>query len=153
MRRTTLTFIAVTTLALLATGCATGNNGGTRYQEMANTLGKTKPGQGRIYYFRADTAFGAALQPAIRLNKQTVGTSKRGSFFFVDRPAGDYVTSTMVDSRTTGFTLTEGQTVYVRMSPSFGLVVGSIVLDVETPEKAQAEMRQLAYWGMPVLDK
>ncbi|NVM92342.1 hypothetical protein [Variovorax sp. SG517] len=152
MRRTALKFIAIAALALLSAGCA--SNGGTKYRDMANVLAKIKPGEGRIFFFRADTPFGSALQPGVRLDKVAVGKSRPGSFFFVDRPAGTYLAATVADpQKTLGIPLEEGETKYVRMSPSFGLVTGSIVLDLETPEKAKAELGWLAYSGQALLDK
>lgn len=151
-RSTVLKFTALVALALLSAGCA--STSGTKYRDMANTLSRIKPGEGRIYFFRADTPFGAALQPGVRLNKVAVGKSKPGSFFFVDRPAGTYLAATTSDpQKTLGVPLGEGESIYVRMSPSFGLVAGSIVLDLEAPEKAKAELGWLAYSGQAILDK
>jgi hypothetical protein len=92
-----------------------------KFQEMANTIPKIKPGDGRIYFFRA---------------------------------AGPYLAATTTDLRKTlAIPLAEGETKYVRMSPSFGLVVGSIVLDLEPAEKARAEMGWLACAGQAIVNK
>jgi hypothetical protein len=39
------------------------------------------------------------------------------------------------------------------MSPSFGLVTGSIVLDMEPAEKARPELASLAYTGQVIIDR
>jgi len=39
------------------------------------------------------------------------------------------------------------------MSPSFGLVIGSIVLDLEPAEKARPELASLAYTGQAIINK
>jgi len=153
MRRAVLKFAALAVLTVAIAGCASGPTG-PKFQEMGNVIPKLKPGNGRIYFFRAAGPFGASLQPGVRLDKLRVGTSKPGSFFFVDRPAGTYQAATTSDLRKTlEVPLADGETKYVRMSPSFGLAVGSIVLDLEAPEKARAEMGWLSYAGQFIGDK
>jgi hypothetical protein len=94
--------------AAFASGCAT--TGGT-FHELSASVPAVKPGEGRIYFFRSSSMFGAAIQPDIRLNGQVVGTSKPGGFFFVDRPAGSYVASTATETeKNVTFTLDPGET-------------------------------------------
>jgi hypothetical protein len=147
MRRSFLKLaLAGATLALLA-GCATG----IKHEQMAASMPSLKSGQGRIYFFRSSSMVGAAVQPEIRLNGQVVGTSKPGGFFFVDRPAGNYVASTSTETeKTVSFTLQPGETKYIRSSIGFGLLVGRVILEPETPEKAKAELDSLSYTGAPV---
>ncbi|MDQ0569394.1 hypothetical protein QFZ42_001228 [Variovorax paradoxus] len=153
MRRIALKLAAATMLAMVIAGCASGPTG-PKFQEMGNVIPKIKSGDGRIYFFRAAGPFGAALQPGVRIDKLGVGSSKPGSFFFVDRPAGTYLAATTTDLRKTlAIPLAEGETKYVRMSPSFGLAAGSIVLDLEPAEKARAEMGWLAYAGQAIVNK
>jgi len=91
---------------------------------------------------------GAAIQPDIRLNGQVIGASKPGGFFFVDRPAGNYVASASTETeKTVSFTLQPGETKYIRSSIGFGIVAGRAVLEPETPEKAKAELGSLSYTG------
>ena len=66
-------FAAVLLMPLLA-GCATG----PKYSEVVSTLPSLTPSQGRIYFYRP-SAFGAAVQPDIKLNGQKVGTAKPGN--------------------------------------------------------------------------
>ena len=135
--------LAASTAALLA-GCATG----IKHDQMASGMPSLKSGEGRIYFFRSNSIVGAAVQPDIRLNGQVVGTSKPGGFFYVDRPAGNYLASTSTETeKTLSFTLQAGETKYIRSSPSFGVMVGRIVLEPETPEKAKAELGSLSYTG------
>ena len=91
---------------------------------------------------------GAAIQLDIRLNDTVVGESKPGSFFFVDRPAGNYTAATSTE--TESFTLDAGETKYVRTSPSFGVLVGRIIVSIEDPVKAKNEIDTLAYIGTPL---
>lgn len=145
MRRSALKFAGLAALALLVGGCAAT---GAKYGEVSAGLSTPKAGQGRIYFFRSSSMFGAAVQPDIRLGGQVVGTSKPGGFFFVDRPAGSYTASAATETeKVVTFALAAGETKYIRTSPSMGLVVGRIVLELETPEKALAELPGLSYTG------
>ena len=74
-------------IAALLIGCATT---GVRHSEMKSSLADPKSGDGRFYFYRLASAFGAAVQPEIKLNGVPVGTSRPGGFFYVDRPPGSY---------------------------------------------------------------
>lgn len=138
--------IAVVCAAGLAAGCATG----PKYADVAKTLAAPKAGEGRIFFFRSSSMFGAAIQPEIRLNNVVVGASKPGGFFYVDRPAGTYVGATSTETeKTLSLALAAGETKYVRSSPSFGLLVGRINLELEDPQKAKAEIETLSFTGAP----
>src|SRR5881397_800732 len=73
-------------LCWLMIGCA----GGPRFTDYAKRLPPPRQGDGRIWFYRPQKVFGAALQPTVYLNGQAVGTAKPGGFFHVDRPAGFY---------------------------------------------------------------
>jgi hypothetical protein len=91
---------------------------------------------------------GAAIQPGIRLDEDVVGSSKPGGFFYVDRPAGSHIASSRTETeKTLSFTLEAGETKYIRTQPSFGLLVGRIVLDLVDPQEAQAEIKKLSFTG------
>lgn len=128
--------------AAVLTGCASG----PKFSEMSNTIPAVKAGEGRVYFFRSDSMLGAAIQPDIRLNNEVVGSSKPGGFFYVDRPAGSFSAAASTETeKTVSFTLDAGETKYVRTSPTFGVLVGRIVLQLEEPAKAQAEVEKLSY--------
>lgn len=146
MKRTFLKLAAAAAVAAVLSGCATG----VKYQDMANTIPAVKPNQGRVYFLRSSSMVGAAIQPEIRLDGQVVGESKPGGFFFVDKAPGNYLASTSTETeKTLSFTLAAGETKYVRTSPSFGLLVGRIVVELEAPDKAQAELPSLSFTGTP----
>lgn len=133
------------TVALLA-GCAAT---GAKHSELAAQMPALKAGEGRIYFFRSDTMLGAAVQADIRLNGQVVGKSQRGGFFYVDRPVGSYsATAATETEKALTFALQAGETKYVRSSVSMGVMVGRVNLELETPEKAKAELAGLSYTGM-----
>ena len=143
MRRTILKFAFVGLAAALVSGCASG----PKHDEIASSIPSLKPGQARIYFFRSST-FGAAVQPEIRLNGQVVGQSQPNGFFFVDRPAGSFLASASTETeKTLSFTAQPGETKYVRSSISLGLLVGRAVLELETPEKAKADISSLSFTG------
>jgi len=143
MRRTLLKFAAIAFVAGLA-GCASG----VKYQDMASGIASIKPGQGRVYFLRSSSMFGAAVQPDIRLNGEVVGESKPGGFFFVDRPAGNYTATAATETeKAATFVLQAGDTKYLRTSPSIGLLVGRVVVEIEDPKKALAELPSLSYTG------
>jgi hypothetical protein len=147
MRRMFLKFAMATAALALVSGCATG----MKHDQMASSMPSVKPGEGRIYFLRSSSMVGAAIQPEIRLDGQVVGNSKPGGFFFVDRPAGNHVASASTETeKTVSFTLQPGETKYIRSSIGFGLLVGRVILEPETPAKAQAELGSLSYTGSPI---
>ncbi|MBE7367221.1 DUF2846 domain-containing protein [Ramlibacter pallidus] len=144
MRRSFLKLAFAATALALVSGCATG----VKHDQMASSMPSLKAGHGRIYFLRSASMLGAAVQPDIRLSGQVVGQSKPGGFFYVDRPAGNYVASTSTETeKTVSFNLQAGETKYIRSSIGFGVMVGRVVLEPETPEKAKAELGSLSYTG------
>lgn len=132
--------------ALVGTALVTGCASGPKFSEMSSSIPAMKAGEGRVYFFRDGSMFGAAIQPDIRLNNVVVGESKPGGFFYVDRPAGSFAAAASTETeKTVSFTLDAGETKYVRTAPSFGVMVGRIVLTLEEPDKAKAEIEKLSY--------
>ncbi len=145
MRRTFLKLAAAASVAVVLAGCAAS---GMKHQEMAAGMPSLKAGEGRVYFLRSSSMFGAALQPDIRLNGVVVGESKPGGFFYVDRPAGNYsATAATETEKAVTFVLAAGETKYVRSSPSMGIVVGRVVMEIESADKAKAELASLSYTG------
>ncbi|GAB3771405.1 hypothetical protein GCM10028796_40090 [Ramlibacter monticola] len=143
MRRTILKLACAAAAAVLVSGCATG----PKHDEIASSIPSLKAGQSRIYFFRSST-FGAAVQPDIRLNGEVVGQSKPNGFFFVDRPAGNFLASASTETeKTLSFVTQPGETKYIRSFVSFGLMVGRVNLEPETPEKAKADLATLSFTG------
>jgi Protein of unknown function (DUF2846) len=107
-----------------------------------------KEAQGRIYFYRSSSMFGAALQPSIKLNGEAVGKSQPGGFFFIDEPAGQYVVSTATETeKTVSFKLDAGETKYVKTSVGFGLLVGRIIPTLESADEAMKSLETLHYTG------
>ena len=137
----------VATFALVAlAGCASG----PKYSEQAASMPSVKPGEGRIFFYRESSMVGAAIQPDIRLNGEVVGSSKPGGYFWVDRPAGQYTAAASTETeKTASFALAAGETKYIKGSPQMGLMVGRIVLSVESPDTARPALMSLSYTGAP----
>ncbi|MCE2970406.1 MAG: DUF2846 domain-containing protein [Burkholderiales bacterium] len=138
--------LALVALAAVIAGCASG----PKYQDVAKSIPALKPNEGRVFFFRSSSVVGAAVQADIRLNGTVVGTSIPGGFFYVDRPAGNYVAASSTETeKTLSFTLAAGETKYVRSSVGLGLLVGRVILELEDPKAAQAEIETLSYTGGP----
>lgn len=145
MIRTILKFAGAALIGTLLAGCAAT---GMKYDQASAGMPSLKPGEGRVYFFRSSSMMGAAIQPEIRLNGQVVGVSKPGGFFYVDRPAGNYAASTATEvEKVANFVLQGGETKYLRTSVSMGIMVGRVAVELETPEKAKAELPSLSYTG------
>jgi hypothetical protein len=140
---------AVVATTGLLMGCA-----GARYDEVATKYAGLPPNAGRIYFYQqAQTNNSISAQPYLRINGWKTGRSKPDTFFFVNRPAGEYTISTR--SGNPGpitVTLAAGQTRYIRLSieSATGNVsgVGEQIMREEVSEtKAREEMASMRFWG------
>ena len=134
-------------LPLVLAACATG----PKLSEMKSSIPTLGPEQGRIYFYRSGSAFGAAVQPSILLNGTVVGASKPGGFFFVDQAAGnkEVGTSTEVEKKLS-FTLDPGQTRYVRTVIGLGLFVGRVYPELVDDATGERELQEASYIGPPL---
>lgn len=136
--------IAAIVFALL-TGCAAT---GPLYSDISASIPPVPADKGRIYFYRSDTVFGAAVTSDISLNGKVVGRSERASVFYVDQTPGNCVvsTSTEVEKHLT-FTLAATETRYVHTSVSMGVLVGRINAKLVNAEEAKSEIAGLHYIG------
>jgi Protein of unknown function (DUF2846) len=140
------TMLVTAALLLPLSGCATG----AKYTEVASTLPALAPSQGRIYFYRP-SAFGAAVQPAINLNGQKVGTAKPHGFYFVDRAPGNYeVTAATETEKKLTFTLEPNQERFVRLRIQMGVFVGRIVPELVDKADAEGELGKLSFIPDPL---
>jgi hypothetical protein len=129
------------------TGCVTS---GMKHAELKAQMEALKADEGRVYFYRNASFFGAALQPTIQLNGQVVGESKPGGFFYLDRPAGQYEACAATEvERKISFSLEGGETKYIRTKPTFGILVGHINFDLVGAAEAESELEPLHYTGTP----
>ena len=131
-------------LVSLFAGCASGPD----YTAAAKSIPPLSPDNGRIYIYRT-TVLGAAIQPSIKVNDQTVGDSKAEGFLYIDEPPGEYkiVTSTEV-TRTLSLTLEKGQTRYVRCNVSMGFFVGHVYPELVDNAVGEQEITSCKYTGV-----
>ncbi len=128
---------------VLLSGCASG----PKHAQMKSSIPALNPEQGRIYVYRT-SAYGAAIQPDVKLNGETVGDAKPKGFFFVDRPPGDYKISTTTEvKRDASFTLEKAQTRYVRLGVSMGFFVGHVYPELVEMAQGQKDIEGCHYIG------
>ena len=129
--------------AVLLGGCA---SSGPKLAEIKTTMTPLAADQGRVYFYRSSSMFGAAIQPDIRLNGEVVGSSKPGGFFYKDVKGGNQTVSTSTEvERQLTFTLAPKETRYVRTSPSLGLLVGRVQPELVPQAEAEKEIADLHY--------
>lgn len=136
--------IAIIVFSVL-TGCAAT---GPLYSDMSASIPTLPANKGRIYFYRSDTALGAAVTSDISLNGKVVGKSERASVFYVDQTPGNCVvsTSTEVEKQLT-FTLAANETRYVHTSVSLGVFVGRINAKLVNAAEAKSEIASLHFTG------
>jgi hypothetical protein len=134
-------------LLLMAAGSLIGCASGQKFTEVQPKMVAENPEAGRIFFYRT-SILGAALQPAVLLNDQTVGAAVAQGFFFVDRPPGNYVVTTSTEvERKLSFTLDKGQTRYIRFSVSPGFFVGHVYGELVESSVASEEIKDCKYTG------
>ena len=82
--RTNTPFALIATAALVTACAATGAQLGTVQQ----SIPALAPGEGRLFFYRANAAFGSGMRPDIVVCGRKVGQSAPGGMFYVDLPAG-----------------------------------------------------------------
>lgn len=132
---------------LLLSACASG----PKMADVQSSIPTLKTNEGRVYFYRAGSMLGAAIQPNISLNGKVVGESVPGGFFFVDQPTGpmEVVVATEVEKKLT-FVLEAGQTRYVRTTIGFGLLAGRVYPELVDNATAEKEIAETAYTGIPL---
>jgi hypothetical protein len=95
------------------------------------------------------TVEGAHVHEAyIKLNGAVVGKAEPNGIFFVDRDPGnmEVITGSEVEKRLS-FTVSAGETRYVRSSVGLGVLVYRIIPELVAEEEAKKEIADLAYTG------
>ena len=127
----------------LLTGCASGPT----YSQLKATFPAVAQDKGRIFFYRT-VVLGAAVQPAVKLNGQEVGTAKPEGFFYVDRPAGAYTVETSTEvKRQLSLNLETNQTRYVRLNISIGFFVGHVYPELMDNAAGESEIVSCHYTG------
>jgi len=99
-----------------------------KFAGYANRLPPPAQGEGRIWFYREARFYGSARHPDVMLNGEKVGVAKPGGYFYVDRPAGNYVVSCeSPDINECRIVLEPGSTKYVRFNIAMGVWIASFV--------------------------
>ena len=127
------------------TGCAAS---GPKFSAMQASTPAVNADQGRVYFYRKDSMFGAALQPVVVMDGAEVGKSQPGGYFYVDAASGSHEASTSTEATNkVSFVLAKGEVKYVRTAPSIGLLVGRVVPELVNADEANKELNDLSYTG------
>ena len=136
-------FGVVFLFSFLLAGCASG----PQFKEVVNTFPAVPAESGRIYIYRP-SAFGAAIQPKIRVNDEVVGTAQARGFTYVDRPAGEYEIATSTEAkRKLKLTLEPGDEKYVRLEVKMGLLVAQIKPVQVESDVGQSQLEKTKFMG------
>jgi biopolymer transport protein ExbD len=145
-----LPFLATVVLALFFAGCATGPilpgwTSGSSYNSVKDTFSPIAADAGRIFIYR-DAIYGPSKTPAVLLNGEQAGLSKAQGFFYVDRPGGEYKVEVAGEKGSpASFTLSPGQTVYVRINVHTNLTLIILYPEVVDASIAQRELTRCKY--------
>lgn len=143
----TIRRLAILAVAALLAACVTG----PRLAEIQSQIPALEPGQGRLYFYRADTYLGGGIRPNILVNGQIVGSSAPGGFFFVDVPPGpvEVLCSTEVE-RKLSLVLDAGQTRYVRTVVGLGVLVYRVYPELVDNAEGARMVAEGKYIGKPL---
>lgn len=128
---------------LVVVSCTTG----TKFSELLPSTKPTSAEVGRIFFYKR-SSLGTAARPKVLLNGEKVGEVKAYSFFYLDRPPGEYEVTTSTDGgRKVSFVLEQGQTRYIRFSSSLGLLAGHVYGELVDETVALSEIQNCHYTG------
>jgi biopolymer transport protein ExbD len=145
-----LPFLATVVLALFFAGCTTGPiipgwTSDPSYNSVKDTFPPIAAGAGRIFIYR-DAIYSPSKTPAVLLNGEQAGLSKAQRFFYVDWPAGEHKVEVAGEkSPPASFTLSPGQTVYVRISVHTNFSSVILYPEVVDASIAQRELPHCKY--------
>jgi biopolymer transport protein ExbD len=145
-----LTGLATVALALSFAGCTTGPifsgwTSGPSYNSVKDTFPPIAANAGRIFIYR-DAIYSPSKTPAVLLNGEQAGLSKAQGFFYVDRPVGEHKVEVAGEkSSPASFTLSPGQTVYVRINVHTNLSLVVLYPEVVDASIAQRELTLCKY--------
>ena len=135
----TLTLVGWLPVAGLLSGCASG----TKFSEYRPTVAPPAEGVARIWFYRP-SAFGAAVQPAVKLDEQVVGHAVPHGFFHVETTPGTHLVSSATEwKHKTSINVTTNADSYVRLNMAMGLFVGHVVPHEVPESKATNELKNL----------
>jgi hypothetical protein len=127
---------------VLLVGCASGPT----FTDLHAREPAVATDRARIYFYREASVVGAAVQPVVYVNGEAVGQAVPGGYFYIDRPAGEYVISTTTEkTKTIKATVRPGETRYVKFDIGMGVFVGHILPTLVMPGQGAAEIARCHY--------
>jgi|SRR5579864_6080993 len=130
-------------LLLLLAACASG----PQFSQIESGLTAPASDRGRIFVYRT-AVFGAAIQPSVKVNGETVGTAAPQGVFYIDRPPGTYKISTTTEvTRSVSLTLEAGEMRYVRLGVSLGFLVGHVYPELVDASVGSSEIKDCHFMG------
>jgi len=126
-------------LAIFASGCASG----VKFPEYCATVPPPPEGTGRVWFYRP-SGLGAAVQPAVKLDDQTVGSAVPYGFFHMETQPGTHeVSATTEWKHKTSIVVTTNSDSYVRLNMMMGLFVGHVIPKEVAESQALKDMKNL----------
>ena len=136
-------------LAAALTGCASPRE----YSHVSSQFPQIPTGEGRIVFYRGNELSGSGQWQTIWVNGALIGYLSSDSFFYEDRPAGDYG----ISGRAKGFlnitleekplviTLKANETKYIRFRETNGLEI-KIIPSLEDSDSAMKVLPKCLYF-------
>lgn len=148
-RRLVRAAIAALAGAVLALGAC--SSPGPPVTEVPAALGPPPEGQGRIYFFRRETPFLSAIEPAVVVNGRRVGVSHPGDVFYRDARPGRYVVALSTDMENpVEFTISAGEHRYVESAIDWSMLDTRLTARLVEADEALEAMRSLTLTkGLP----
>ncbi|MBI3414508.1 MAG: DUF2846 domain-containing protein [Verrucomicrobia bacterium] len=135
--------VFIACFAILMTGCATG----PKFSALKSSIPPVSQVKGRIYFYRT-AVLGAAIQPKVKLNGETIGTAKPKGFFYVDRDPGNYEVETTTEvKRKLSLTLDKGMVRYVRLNIAMGFFAGHVYPELVEDATGEKEIAKCSQTG------
>lgn len=132
----------VVSLAMFS-ACATGPT----YEQSSAQVQPLATDHGRIFIYRK-SSLGAAVQPEVRVDGETVGKAKPKGYFYVDLPAGSHEISASTEAeRNLNLTLDAGEEKYVRLEVKMGAFVGHVKPVLVDVDAGREEIQEMKYTG------
>ena len=142
-----LTLIFITMLFI---GCA---GTGPKFEEVENFIPQQNSEEGRIFFYRTSSIWGAGMRPAIYIDNVSIGSSSPGTIFYADVAPGRKVIkipSIMYGGeRKIEADIKKGSVLYVKTWIGASGLGGRTNMEIVEPERALNEIGGLALKNGP----
>lgn len=140
-------FLVISLFSLFLTGCASVPVESTKLSDKAKEFNSPSKGKAGVYVYRADTHFGAALKKSIWIDKECIGETAKGVFFYHE-VEGDkehtFSTESEFSPNDVIINTATGNLYFLEQYIRFGLFVGGAGLEQKEAAVAKEEMASLS---------